>query len=176
MNNNNILKQIESILYSGKLEQIRLFQINENYFEFPEDQLWIIDGGIELSFPNGTLTIAWASEIDMFIFQTKKFELIYKDYNYIELDVTNSELLENLLYKNITNIKFHQTEMEYIIDYSMKTELQKTLVGVTLTFNNKNTLQLSTVGIDSLLKNAPLTFYYDLESYLLIALDSKVVI
>ncbi|WP_109435945.1 hypothetical protein [Aquimarina sp. AU119] len=70
-------KQFDSILKSGKLLEVKLFQVNDKFFELSEGKQWIIDGGIELTFPAGKVTLGWSTKEEVFCLEFRAFSDLY---------------------------------------------------------------------------------------------------
>ena len=101
-----IEKQFLLAIKSNDLISIKLFQVNDNYFGYPENNLWIIDGGITLKFKDTTYSLAWNQDTDEFSFENQCFEKIYEDDNYTEIDIEAVKLYSsnNALFEPLRSI------------------------------------------------------------------------
>lgn len=171
--NKYLIKKSQLIIDSGSLIDIKLFQINENFFELPGG-VWIIDGGIELQFANGTICFGWNQDLDSFDFNISKFKDLYKDSNYVELKTDKmNELLKLKDYK-VVNYNFRSQDFDFIIDYTMKTKKESRLVEIKLDFEDGSELKLASVGYQIKPNMNLEKFYFDTSQELLISLNRSI--
>jgi len=166
-----IEKQFQSIIKSNDLIEIKLFQVNEDYFGFPKKGFWIIDGGIELKFRNTTFSFAWNQDTDSFSFENKKFNEIYKDNNYTKLD---AKFIKVLNLKKINNAKLKWVKYDVIIDYTMATEKEFKLVELKLEFESDEKIQIATIDYELEENSSPKNYFYNINRELLIALNNEI--
>lgn len=168
-----LFEKCELIMGSGNLTDVKLFQVNDSFFELPEGK-WIIDGGIELVFPDGTICFGWNKSISSFDLNTSKFEVLYKGSEYTELRNENIDQLNKLTHKRVTNHTLRFLDFEFIVDYTMKTKKESRLVEMILNFEDGSALQLST--IDYLIEpgKSPVNFCYSISHELLISVDEYI--
>ncbi len=164
-------KQFQSVIESNDLIEIKLFQVNDDYFGFPEKKLWIIDGGIELKFRNTTFSLAWNPDKASFIFENKKFDEIYNEDNYTEL---NTDFIKNLNQSKITNAKLKWLDYDIILDYTMATKKEPKLVELKLEFESNESIQIATVFYKIKENSSPENYSYDISGELLIALNNEI--
>ena len=60
-------KYLRNIFKSGTLKDLKVYQVNESYFELDDGEVIIVDGGIQMTFPKGIFCIGWSSELDLFL-------------------------------------------------------------------------------------------------------------
>ncbi len=166
-------KQFETIIYSGDLISIKLFQVNEDYFYFEKDRKWIIDAGVELTFPKGIVCLGWNTNLEGFSFENKNFSLFYNESNYSEL---NHKEIEKLIGNEVIEYEFKPLEFEYIADYTMKVQKEIRTVELILRFKNNSVLQLSTMDYDLTEHSGPINYRYHISSSILVTLDNLIVI
>jgi hypothetical protein len=164
-------KQFQSTIESTDLIEIKLFNVNDNYFGFPEKGYWIIDGGIELKFSNTTFSLAWNQDTDSFSFENKSFEKVYAEDNYTELD---AEFLKILNQKKISNAKLKWVEYDVILDYTMATKKESKLVEIKIEFESNVKIQIATVDYELEENSSPKKYSYDINGELLIALNNEI--
>jgi len=166
IDNNDILKRI---LLSGPLQEITFYQVNDTFFEFPNDEVWIIDGGVELKFPYGIVSAAWNPEFETYIIKNEFVKNICNLNNLYMLENNAILKLKRFIGQKVINVGFETREFEFIVDYTMKTEKEKRLVELLLTF--QNTMQIQIALIDYLLEvnKAPKDFTFDISTELLIS-------
>ena len=165
------IKKFETILNSGSLISIKLFQVNEEYFYFEKERKWIIDAGIALTFPEGILCLGWNTILEGFSFENKDFSLVYNESNYSELDC---EEIEKFVGNEVIEHEFKSLEFEYVADYTMKIQKETRIVELILKFKNNSTLQLSTVDYDLAQNSGPFNYRYHISSSILVSLDNLV--
>ena len=163
--------QFETIINSGNLVSIKLFQVNEEYFHFEKEGKWIIDAGIELTFPKGTLCLGWNTNLEGFSFENKDFSLVYHESNYSELDC---EEIEKLIGNEVVEHEFKSLEFEYVADYTMKIKKETRIVELILKFKNNSVLQLSTMDYDLTQHSGPINYRYHISSSILVSLDNLI--
>ncbi len=168
---NFIEKQFQSIVKSNDLIEIRLFQVNDNYFGFPKQKRWIIDGGIELKFKNTTFSLAWNPDEASFTFENKRFEEIYNKDNFTEL---KADFIKSLNQKKVTKAKLKWLEYDVILDYTMSTKKESKLVELIMEFESNERIQIATVFYKIGEKNSIENYSYDISEELLIVLDTEI--
>ena len=164
-------KYIIDILKSGMLKEMKIFQVDESFFELNDGQTLLVDGGIQFQFPKGIFCVGWSSELDLFTFHKEKFDSIYEQANFIEIE--NKTLL-NLVGDFVNQDKFKTLDFEVIADYTMRTEKVKRFVEVILEFESGKNLQLSLITYDTETGKAPFNYRYDLSTELLITLNEEI--
>ena len=167
-----IEKQLNAVIKSHPLVDFKLFQVNENYFELPEKNQWIIDGGIELSFPYSVFSIGRNQDVDSFTFEKKKFEDIYSEDNFVELNSGNISRLKKLINIKISEIEYKWIEYDVIVDYTMATEKESRLVELKVKFESNDVIHLATVDYELEENDSPKDFSYDINGEILIALNN----
>ncbi len=166
----------ERNLLSGPLKAVNLFQINNHYFRFPETDMWIIDGGIELVFAEGVCTIAWSSEYESFVFERKPFEEVYKHENFSQLSTEYNNTLTKLPGNKVENFHFVMIDVETVLDYTMRTQTENKLVELVLEFDNGTSMQIALVTYSMERNASPTDFMYDLHTHLLISTGEPIYI
>jgi len=168
-----IEKQLNSIIKSSPLLDFKLFQVNASHFEFPEKNQWIIDGGIELSFPYTVFCIGWSQDFDSFIFQKKKFKEIYTENNYVELNTGNINGLKKMIMNTIEKVEYKWIDYDVVLDYTMVTKKESRLVELKIKFESNDILHFATIDYELDENGSPNDYSYDINGELLIALNSN---
>ncbi|MCB0479464.1 MAG: hypothetical protein KDC84_14950 [Crocinitomicaceae bacterium] len=166
--------QIESILLSGPLQNIRVFQVNDDGHQNQEVGYFLVDGGIELQFPGGVFSACWKGEEELFAIEDDHFEKVYGQTNFFELHNSNTAKLDAFKGLKVVSHKIQKEEFEFIADFTMNTERAEKIVGVDLEFENERSLELAFVDYHLDKNGVPGEFWYDLTMELLIAVDLKV--
>lgn len=161
--------QLREILLSGPLQQIKFYQVNNNFFQLEKEGFWIIDCGIELKFESGYVSATWDPDRDSFIISNDSVKNIYKDQNFIELKNDTIEKLNKLVGLNIKNADFKSSEFQYIVDYTMRTETETLFVELIIEFENTSKIQVAFVDYALHENKAPNNFSYNVNSGLLVS-------
>ncbi len=167
----SIENQFKSSMTDAKLVDIRLFQVNDYYYNLPDKKLCIIDAGIEFIFDLDSFSFAWNQELEAFNFRKNEFIQTYQDDNFREL---NHELIKSLGKDKIVEVDFKWIDYEIIIDYTMTTKKESGLVEILLTFESGDSLQIATVGFEFNKDNFPDKFYYDITGQLLLSVNNYI--
>lgn len=162
-------EQIKQIITSGPLAKINFYQVNEVFFELSEDGYWLIDTGIELIFPSGTISAAWNSTLDCFELKNDIVKNMYTGDNLFQLETKNMNSLNRFIGLNVVETNFKTKGIEYIVDYTMRTEIEKQFVELILTFQNKEKIQIALVNFTLEENKAPTDFAYSINTSVLIS-------
>ncbi len=166
-------KQLDSILKSGKLLEIKLFQVNDNFFEFSGGSQWIIDGGIELTFPVGKITVGWSTKEEMFCFELKAFSDLYNSFDYLELHNESINNLKNILIGNkLIETSYKWITYEYVIDYLMNTKKETSIAELSIVFNSGDRLQIAAINYDIESAEKSKNYRYDVSRELFVSLNT----
>lgn len=160
---------LSRILYSGPLLELSFYQVNDSFFELPEDELWVIDIGFELKFPGGIVSAAWDSELESFVIKNDSVKNIYNQNNLFQLENDNIKSLKKFIGLNVIGINFKSLEFEYVVDYTMRTEKEKRYVELIIDFENKSLIQIAFVDYELEENKSPKDFSFDLSTDLLIS-------
>ncbi|PKA81979.1 hypothetical protein ATE92_0102 [Ulvibacter sp. MAR_2010_11] len=172
-NKQNIEFEIERIVNSGYLKESNLYQISDFYFDFEKDSYWIINGGIELVFPNGAITFGWKSEFNMFNIITGKFNELYEFDNYKTIKDDGVSKLKTLAGKKVTQVDLKWIEFE-VYDPDLEDFVKKeTVIEINLEFDSKEKLQIASINYELTVDDQPYNFRNAVDSELLIALNRK---
>lgn len=163
-------KELYQFLTSGKIEEIKLYQVNEYYYDLSKKLHWIIDGGIEFKFPHGFFSVAWSSFNDSFHYEAKPIREIYTADNIFELEEGEVQKIKDFTKEKIVDVKFKWQEYDVVLDYTMKTKKEFRLVEVKLEFSYKRVLQISTIDYSLDTNNSPVKYVYWIVGGLLLSL------
>lgn len=162
-------ENLRSIIQSGSLQNINLYQVNDTFFELPDEGFWIIDAGIELKFSSGVISAAWSTELESYVIENNSLKDIYEQDNMYQIDNNHISELKNFIGLNVIDVSFKSLNFEYIVDYTMRTEKEKRIVEMVLEFQNKSKIQIA--FIDYLLEEncPPKDFSFDIATELLVS-------
>lgn len=164
--------RLSKILKTSHVTTIKLFQVNDIFFQLSEGKQWIIDGGIEFEFSNGShLSIGWNNDKEMFVFEEKLFDKLISNIEYVELsnnDINRLKLLEN---QSIIKVDYIWKEFDVYTDYTMNTTKEPYLVGIHMIFKSNDFLNISLIDYE-IEENKPRNYVYDVASHLLISYNT----
>ncbi len=161
--------KLKRILFSSPLVELNFYQVNDNFFEFPEDGYWIIDAGVELKFRNGVVSAAWSSELESYVIQDKSVKDVYSQNNLFQLENENILKLKKFVGLNIIDANFKSLEFEYVADYTMRIEKENRFVELALMFENKSEIQIAFIDYKLEENKRPMNFSFDIATDLLIS-------
>ncbi len=164
------LKQtLESIILSGPLMEVNFYQVNDSFFEFSNEGIWIIDTGIELKFPSGIISAAWNSKLECYVIENKSVKTIYGQDNLHQLDNKNISKFKKHVGLNVVDSSFKSMEFEYVVDYTMRTEKEERFVELILEFQNKSKIQIAFINYSLEENKGPDNFSFNIITELLIS-------
>ncbi|MEM7186232.1 MAG: hypothetical protein AAF466_06205 [Bacteroidota bacterium] len=163
-------QHLKDILYSGPLSGIKLFQVNDNFFELFREGYWIIDGGIELTLPGGVVSAAWNSNLEMFTVGSETVANIYGQDNLIQLENERIATLDRFLGSKIVEVELNEMEFEYVADYTMRVEKEQQVVEIICHFDDNTHLQIAFIEYSLEENKAPTNFSFDLYNDILISI------
>ncbi len=169
--NQYLLNDFESIFLSGKLIDLKIFQVNQFYYEEKSQNLFIFEG-IEFKFNKGYFAIGFSSEYEYNMFQATSFKELYENENEFEINSEETKKLSSLIGKNVVDVKFKSVDFNEVVDYTMKLEKVSRIVEVILHFENNETLQIATINYDYEKDSPPKNYRYDITGELLISLNN----
>ena len=165
----NLRENLDQIIKSGPVQKITLHQVNENFFELTKEGIWLVDGGIELTFPEGTISAAFHSSKQYLIIENKPIKNIYTDNNISVLENDNIFILNQYLGKKIKNSSLKRIDFDAVVDYTMQTSKENHIVEMILEFVDNSILQIALVSYDLEEHKTPENYSYDITSDVLIS-------
>lgn len=169
-----IEEEFNSLLKAKKLNNLKLFQINDGYFESPTNKYLIIDGGVELSIKNETYSIAWNTGLNAFVFGKKTFSEIYEGHNYLELNYCRIEGLNEIMKHNIIQANCKWGEFNKLSDCSTKVKTETRLIELNIEFESIGTLKIATVDYKLDENITPNSYTYATNGELLITMNDEI--
>ena len=168
--NDYLLNDYKSIFLSSHLMDLKIFQVNQYYYQEKSGNLFVFEG-IEMKFSKGFFSIGFSSEYEYNMFQATPFHELYEGENDREINTTETQRLSVLIGKKIVDVSFKTAEFNEVVDYTMKVEKVTKIVEVLLTFETNETLQIATVNYDYEENKPPKNYRYDITGELLISLN-----
>ncbi|SDF28508.1 hypothetical protein [Ulvibacter litoralis] len=168
--------EFEKILLSGNLIDLKIYQVNKSFFKIPSPEHWLIDGGIEFVFPDGVLTFGWSTHLNMFVFDSKKFEKIFKNKEFNLLSKNEIYNLNNLRGKSVREIEWKWIQIETWNSKNLKFIEEPTVLELNIEFNTNEKLQIAPIDYELTNSDKPIKYRSLLDSDLLISLNHKFMI
>ena len=137
--------KITAHLVNQKIAGIQFFNLNDSYFIFDPNSIWVFDTGIQLTLESGIFSFGWNSEFDGFDYSTEKtMDQLQTDETVYTIDPEETKALEQLIGATITDVSY---EWDYYQDYDefaqLKEEKIYVPVQIKLQLDNDHTLQLA---------------------------------
>lgn len=159
----------------GTLQNIQFFQFNELHNEIGKNTKYLIDGGVQFTFENGFFSIAFDAEIESFVFNICPIEQIFGDLYHESTFSEVSSYFKNQLNQEVKHIYIIEKDLEFVIDYTMKTELIPCVVAVRIEFMNGDFIEVHTVSM-SIDENNSNVFQYFLSEWILLSINQSPII
>ncbi len=140
-------EQFESLLKDQKITSFHLYNVNPNYFAFDENRVWVLDGGIQFKLAHGqSITYCWNKEMELMDMIIGEPDALFADLDYYEIGDVTEKVNQAFKDKIITNIDFEWNWYQKMNeDFELEEELNFAPLGLTLTFEDKSTLQLAAI-------------------------------
>ncbi len=166
---NEEIERFKAMLLSEKILSIKVFQINDTFYDLKNKNQYIIDGGVEFNLPKGYLSFGFSSYFDQYVLNSEPFRKNYTHENEFELMPNEVPEIYNLVNKKIIDVNFKVKEFNEIIDYTMKNQKIKKPIEIVLKFENGEILQLSSINFDLGKNSEPENYIYSNDEEILIA-------
>lgn len=171
--NDYLLNDYKSIFLSSQLMDLKIFQVNQFYYQEKSGNLFVFEG-IEMKFSKSFFSIGFSSEYEYNMFQATSFHELYDHENDREINTVETQKLSRLIGKKIVDVHFKTATFNEVVDYTMKVEKVTKIVDVLLTFETSETLQIATVNYDYEENKLPKNYRYDITGELLISLNNTI--
>lgn len=166
---NKEIECFKAMFLSEKILSIKVFQINDTFYDLKNKNQYMIDGGVEFKLPKGYLCFGFSSNFDQYILSTEPFQKNYTHNNEFELKPIEIPEIYNLINKKIIDVNFKVKEFNEVIDYTMKSQKIKKPIEMLLKFENDEILQLSSINFDFDKNYEPEKYVYSTENEILIS-------
>ena len=167
--NNEEIEHYKAMLLSEKILSIKVFQINDTFYDLKNKNEYLIDGGVEFNLPKGYLCFGFSSHFDQIILNSEPFHKNYTHENEYELTPNEIPEIFSFINKRIIDVNFKIKSFDEILDYTMKTQKIKKPVELLLKFENGEILQLSSINFDLGENSEPENYRYANDVEILIA-------
>lgn len=163
-----------SILESGALISLELFNVNNTYIEVENKNLWLIDGGIQLSFPAGIIQIGWNADRQMVLggFEDLKEQL--SDLPFKTLSKGNIYRLHSLAGKKVVRSDIKWFTYEVWDDTADDFISAESPMEIILEFENNKTVQFAIVDYQLDSNEEPMDFTFENGAEILISFEKMV--
>lgn len=167
-------QQILDFLLNKTVTDIEFFIINEKYYVFDPERIWVIDAGLEISIGDERFCFGWNPEKEVYQHHFGKLSDLLDDIHPVDLDESSPAGIKSLVGGKITDVKIHWNWYSDL-DENFEPLEQKNYIPVEmiLTFDNGHVLQLAAVdyGIDVVNKSMK-DITFDSERSFLVTLNS----
>ena len=163
--------ELEQHLLGKILTSIQLYNVNDNFLVFNTNTLAVIDGGIELTFEDHKLVIAWNAEMEMFDVNTSSIQPLLGHLNYYLIDPTDLAVGQQLVGSKLVSIKTKWNWFQNINDELEPVGAKQYILDeIILTFENDKTYQIATIEFSVENKNIS-NATFDNQGELLLSVD-----
>lgn len=167
--NNEEIERYKTMLLSEKILSIKVFQINDTFYDLKNKNEYLIDGGVEINLPKGYLCFGFSSHFDQIVLNSEPFQKNYTHENEYELTPNEIPEIYSFINKRIIDVKFKIKQFDEILDYTMKTQKIKKPIEIVLKFENGEILQLASINFDLGKNSEPENYRYANDEEILIA-------
>jgi hypothetical protein len=138
---------LNNVLLNKELTAIEFYTINDKYWVFDEEKVWVVDCGIQMTFNEDTFTFGWNSEKQFYEHHLGKIEEITGDHEITPLHANEVESIQKLIGNKITEIKY-KWNFYHDLDENYEPMEQKNYMPMEmiLSFENGSELQLAAVN------------------------------
>jgi hypothetical protein len=171
-----LTSSINNVLLNKELTGIEFFNINDKYWVFDEDKVWVLDSGIQLTFGNEVFSFAWDSEKQFYTHHFGPVSEISGELEFYPLEAMNIEGISALIGKKISSIDY-KWNFYHDLDENFEPLEQKNYMPMEmlLSFDSGNVLQLAGIEFAVDLENNKIsTASFDSTGNFLVTLDHKI--
>ncbi|MCE3279954.1 MAG: hypothetical protein K0S44_2145 [Bacteroidetes bacterium] len=138
---------LNNVLLNKELTAIEFYTINDKYWVFDEEKVWVVDCGVQLTFNEYIFTFAWNSEKQFYEHHLGKIEEITGDHEITPLHANEVESIQKLIGNKITEVKY-KWNFYHDLDENYEPMEQKNYMPMEmiLSFENGSVLQLAAVN------------------------------
>lgn len=137
----------------NKIEKLNFVQVNPKYFEFDENSLWVLDGGVEVQLSNGkTYTYAWNKNAELMDMWAGKANEKMSGLDFYSLEKINEKANTLLADKTIAKLTFEWNWYQMMDEnFELEDELHFAPLGLIITFDDGQFVQLAAIqfGLDN---------------------------
>jgi len=169
-------ESIRNFLLNKTVTDIEFYIINENYFVFDENHIWVIDAGVEIGMGEESFSFGWNSEKTIYEHHFGKMSGLTMDTATTDLDAFHIEGLKNLQGKKIRDLEFQWNWYSDMDEHFEPIEPKNYIpVELIITFENGSVLQLAAIDYKlDVVNKAMKDVVFDSEGNFLVTLDHPV--
>jgi len=134
-------------LAGKKIAGIKALQVNPKYFAFDPERIWVIDGGVVFSLEDGQeLTFAWNKEVELMDMQFCEPTALLGGLDFYEIEEVSAKVNNLIANNTVSDIAFEWNWYQMLNDdFELEEQLHYAPLGLTLTFEDGQTLQLASI-------------------------------
>jgi hypothetical protein len=139
-------ERIKSGLLNKPLTHLEFYNINDKYWVFDEERVWVLDCGIELTAGTELFSFGWNAEKQLYEHHSGKLEELKGELEPKALHAMEVEGIKELIGQKITDVTI-QWNFYHDLDENYEPTEQKNYMPMemVLTFENGSTLQLAAI-------------------------------
>jgi|GEM_PF-1177467 len=139
-------ERIKSSILNRELSTIEFYNINDKYWVFDEERVWVLDCGIELSFGSDVFSFGWSAGKELYEHHFGKLEELKDEIEIKALHAMEVEGIKELCGKKISDVKIRWNFYHDLDENYEPTEHKNYMpMEMFLTFENGSTLQLAAI-------------------------------
>ncbi len=172
-----IESNIKSYLVNKKITNITFFNMNDNYLDFEQKSMWVIDGGIQMDTDSGIFSFGWNYEQEGFDYVLDKtIDTILGEAPAYEVDLKRNSDLVALIGSEISDVEF-EWDFYQELDENGELNEEKIFIPVLLLLHFKSNDFLQLALIDYEIQEEPFNIVnpkFDLTGELLISHNTRI--
>ena len=132
---------------NNKISNISFLQVNPKYFAFDADRVWVLDGGVEFTMADGQkISYGWNKEVELMDLQFGSPDQLLGSLDFYEIEDVTEKVKSALAGITIVDAAFEWNWYQMLNeDFELEEELHYAPLGLTLTFEDDQTLQLAAI-------------------------------
>jgi hypothetical protein len=137
---------IKNVLLNKELSAIEFYNINEKFWVFDEEKVWVIDCGVQLTLGEQQFCFAWSDEKQLYEHHIGKLEDLTGELPFHGLEAMEVESVKELIGKKISDVKI-QWNFYHDLDENYEPTEHKNYMPMEmiLHFDNGSILQLAAI-------------------------------
>jgi hypothetical protein len=137
---------IKELLLNKELSNIEFYNINDKYWVFDEERVWVLDCGIELTLGSDLFTFGWSAGKELYEHHFGKLEELKGELEIKALHAMEVEGIKELCGKKISDVTIKWNFYHDLDENYEPTEHKNYMpMELFLTFENGSTLQLAAI-------------------------------
>ncbi len=138
--------ELESILLGKRVVDLKLYNVNDDFFVFDPKNLAVIDGGISMQLEYSELNIAWNADLELFDVTIGPIESLLQDLGYYLISEEDLSIGRSMINQKIERIEPRYSWYHYLNDDSEASGPKNyVLEQLIIYFANKSVVQIATI-------------------------------